>query len=252
MANQQGISEDFESWYHQWKSKSGHRPAGHRSTNRTAGMHGGPRRRHGNESNSSSSNNSSSASSIVENAVGTLIDAVNTVVSKHQRPRPSVKEETYRKMVRRLDLAERQLEKRRRNVVIFGGLSLASILTGEVGIIVLAFLFTGYKVYALTEHKRKIDHLAAECRRYEEMHIPDDKVQREKEVLRHAYNNNGRVYPERIALESDFSLSEVEHMLAICVDKHIASIELDENGRTYYYFTSLDNSDPYADLPPVK
>jgi len=70
----------------------------------------------------------------------------------------------------------------------------------------------------------------------------------EKTILRHAYERQGRVYPQMLAINSDLSLAEIEHMLNLCVDKRLASIELEEKGRTYYYFSSLDDSDPYANL----
>jgi hypothetical protein len=49
-------------------------------------------------------------------------------------------------------------------------------------------------------------------------------------------------------IESEFSLAEVENFLRYAVEKRLANIEVDANGRTFYYFSTLDNSDPYSGL----
>ena len=77
---------------------------------------------------------------------------------------------------------------------------------------------------------------------------PANFVMMEKAVLRYAFEHQGKVYPELLVIESDFSLSEVEQFLKHAVEKRLATVEIDANGRAFYYFSSLDNSDPYSAL----
>ncbi len=220
-------NENFEVWYQKYKDGHNLNAAATRFTRKTSGGNQG---------------------GVLENAVQTILDAVDTVVNKQNKPQRRMREDTYRKMVRRLDLAERQMDKKKRTLVVFGILTLIGIISTETPLILIFGSILLYKSYTTYEHKRKILKLAEECRGFEDMNFPDERQSQEKAILQHAYSHNGKVYPEVIALESEFSLSEIEHMLAICVDKHIATIELDDNGRTYYYFASFDTTDPYADL----
>jgi hypothetical protein len=105
-------------------------------------------------------------------------------------------------------------------------------------------VFTGlaaYTFYTVKEEETKLQHIALEM---ENLHSfpPLGTDETEKIILRHAFQNNGRVYPERLAIETDFSLSQIENILKTCLGKNLATLEVDESGRLFYYFVTLDES----------
>ncbi len=70
------------------------------------------------------------------------------------------------------------------------------------------------------------------------------QVDWEKEVLQCALRHSGKLYPEQLVLECDMNLATARQFLDRCVHHRIAQLEVDENGRTYYYFPSFDHSSP--------
>lgn len=244
-------SREKQSWSDEWKQNVAHA----RSRNRMKGE---------------------ATKGFLAEIVTAIVDAVDYAKEyKQSKPRiaqrPAIerlreeefrrREEAYRRIVRKMELTERRLERRKRVTTLMG------IFTGiwtlgwvfsdnDLGTIALIFGgITAWQIFNVKELQGKLGKLRGE---YEQFTLAANTSAAyyppggEKTILRHAYERNGRVYPEMLAIESDFSLAEIEQMLNTCVEKHIADIEIDEKGRRYYYFSSLDNSDPYENLtPPV-
>ncbi len=242
MAGKNKNFNNFDEWYVSWKGGSRSGSMGSRSSRRTRPN---PRKRtHQRES------SSPSAGELIGSAAQTLIEAVDTVIKKKAAPEPSAREKAFRKKKRRLAYFERKYESRKKSVVVLGLLAIGCVIMPgvSIGAGVLFGLIAGYQYYSATETNKKIARYREELDAMGTTMFPDEHNEAERHLLQHAYNNDGKVYPEVLALESDFALAEIEHVLAICVDKHIASIELDERGRTYYYFASFDQTDPWDDL----
>jgi hypothetical protein len=169
------------------------------------------------------------------------------------------REDEYYRLTRKIETTERRVEKKRKSAVVMGILAAAfgisSIFDWEIA--PLPLIFGGLSVFNLwqsREAQTKLNRLYAERDNFGALPAaPMYSQETEKTILRHAFERNGRVYPEILAINSDLSLTEIEQMLKICVEKHLAAIELDDKGRPYYYFSSLDDSDtasedPYASL----
>ncbi|MCS6807440.1 MAG: hypothetical protein RML40_01755 [Bacteroidota bacterium] len=175
------------------------------------------------------------------------------------------REETYRRLLRKLERAELRIKRSKRNTVLFSVMSacftvgmLASNIEFGAPALICAGIATMF-AYSAREHRKEYNRLQSEKRELLVLSssspaslggatISDYNVQLEKAILRYAYQNQGKVYPELFVIESEFSLAEVEHYLQHAVDKRIATIELDSNGRSVYYFSRLDMSDPYASV----
>ncbi len=178
-----------------------------------------------------------------------LSSAEQMRIEQHRR-----REESYYRLTRSIETTERRLEKKRKSFKVF------TVLTAVFGIgflfdselAVLPLLFGGLAAlnfWTTRDVEEKLRRLYGEREALGALPAaPPFPSEVEKTILRHAYERQGRVYPQMLAINSDLSLAEIEHMLNLCVDKRLASIELDEKGRTYYYFSSLDDSDPYANL----
>jgi len=178
-----------------------------------------------------------------------LSEAERMHIEQHRR-----REEDYYRLSRKIENTERRLEKKRKSFKVF------TVLTGAFGVgflfdsdfAALPLIFGGLAAlnfWTTRDVEEKLHRLYSEREAFGALpSAPTFSSEMEKTILRHAYERQGRVYPQMLAINSDLSLAEIEQMLNLCVDKRLASIELDEKGRTYYYFSSLDDSDPYANL----
>lgn len=224
------------------------------------------------------------AGEIVGEIIDTVMDAVDSALetSKATRVRidqqrgasPSAidryREETYKRLVKKLQQAERKLESSKRGMVFFSIMSVCfgiAMIVGDADFGVPALVCGGIAAmtgYSVRENRQKFFRLQAEHQEFLALGpssapmapaAPANFVLMEKAVLRYAFQHNGKVYPELLVIESEFSLSEVEQFLKHAVEKRIAALEIDANGRSFYYFSSLDNSDPYSalnqTLPPT-
>lgn len=159
-----------------------------------------------------------------------------------------------RDALKRLEKIERKISKHEKMSVIFAIVAfVCMIANGIFDWTVIGFAIGSASMfYGLKDLKLKRDFLLKEFSSSAmDTVIPDgiNTTTAEKIILKHAHAKKGKVYPEILAVESDLSLNEIEKMLRSCVDKHLATIELDKNGRTYYYFSSFDDPyDPFAEL----
>lgn len=220
------------------------------------------------------------AGEIVGEIIDTVMDAVDSAMdtAKTSRARleqqrmnaPSAvdryREETYKRLVKKLQQAEKKLESGKRGVVfsvIMSACFTVGMIFGDADLGVPALIFGGIaamSAYSVRENRQKFYRLQAEHQEFLALapspnqsptmmsSSPTNFVMMEKAVLRYAFEHQGKVYPELLVIESDFSLSEVEQFLKHAVEKRIAAVEIDANGRAFYYFSSLDNSDPYSAL----
>lgn len=243
MAGKNKNFENFDDWYVTWKGGARHESRSRRSSHRT-------RKRPTSRSYTRDERSSPSAGELIGSAAQTLIEAVDTVIKKKAAPTPSAREKNFRKKQRRLQHYERKYESRKKSVVVLGLIAGGMLILPGVNfsMAVIVGLIAGYQYYSASETLKKVNRYREELEALEYTVFPEEHNEAERHLLQHAYNNDGKVYPEVLALESDFALAEIEHVLAICVDKHIASIELDDRGRTYYYFSSFDQTDPWSEL----
>ncbi len=177
-------------------------------------------------------------------AVGEVVDVFRTRASMSGYDRQRL--EVHKKLVRTIERTEKKLEGRQKAIVVFGILTVASILLiWELPPVLFFASMTGYMAYSTHQTRKKLGRLTEEYHRLEQGDFPMAASHSiERAVMQHAYSHEGKVYPELLALEADFSLSQAEQILTACVRKRLASIELDEDGRTYYYFVRLDNVHP--------
>ena len=173
--------------------------------------------------------------------------------SKPQKERFKRHEIERRDTLHRLEKIERKIHKQEKTSVVFGVIAFVCLVTMGMEWVTFGFAIASFSMfYGLKDLKRKRDFLLAEYSTgamETVVHDGFDTTTAEKIILKHAHGKKGKVYPEILAVESDLSLNEIERMLATCVDKHLASIEIDKNGRTFYYFSSFDDPyDPFADL----
>lgn len=206
---------------------------------------------------------------IVVDAVDTAMDSAKTAQEQYKQQRanaPSAmeryREETYKRLMKKLERTEKSLEGQKKGVVF--SLIMAScfgiaMIFGDADFGVPALVFSAFAAmtaYNVRETRQKLFRLQAEHQDF--LAIPSSSsaspsipqginfAQMEKVVLRHALEHQGKVYAELLVIESEFTLSEIEQFLKYATEKRIASIEVDANGRTFYYFSTLDNSDPYS------
>ncbi len=174
-------------------------------------------------------------------AVGEIVDVFRTRASLSGYDRQRL--EAHKKLVRTIERTEKKMESRQKAIVVFGILAVASIfLFWEMEPVMLFSGLAGYMAYSTHQTRKKLNRLTEEYHRLEQGDFPMAVGYTiERAVMQHAYSHEGKVYPELLALEADFSLSQAEQILTACVQKRLASIELDEDGRTYYYFARLDN-----------
>lgn len=206
----------------------------------------------------------------VMDAVDSALDTAKTSRARFEQQRANAptaldryREETYKRLVKKLQQAERKLESGKRSVVfsvIMSGCFSVAMVFGDADFGVPALVFAGIaamSAYGVRENRQKFYRLQAEHQEFLALapastpmspSAPANFVLMEKVVLRYAFEHQGKVYPELLVIESDFSLSEVEQFLKHAVEKRIAAVEIDANGRAFYYFSSLDNSDPYSAL----
>lgn len=174
-------------------------------------------------------------------AVGEIVDVFRTRSSAANYDRQRL--EAHKKLVRTIERTEKKLEGRQKAIVVFGILAVASIfLLWEIEPVLFCTGMAGYMAYSAHQTRRKLNRLTEEFHRLEQGDFPmATGYAIERAVMQHAYSHAGKVYPELLALEADFSLSQAEQILAACVRRRMATIELDDDGRTYYYFARLDS-----------
>ncbi len=206
---------------------------------------------------------------IVVDAVDTTMDSLKDSQQAREKQRgmaaPSAmeryREETYKRLMKKMERTERSLEGKKKGVVFslimaacFG---ISSIVSGDADLGVPTMVFgamAAMTAYNVRETRQKLFRLQAEHQDF--LALPSNPsigapsitnfAYMEKAVLRHALEHNGKVYAELMVIESEFTLAEIEQFLKHASEKRLASIEVDANGRTYYYFSTLDNSDPYS------
>lgn len=229
---QKKILDDFDDWYMQWKEDV-------------------------NEKKSSFHSNAKSGASItgeiIRDVAKTIFNAVDTVIDKQRMPTSDkLRLEAHRRIARRVEREENRIEKKRKMIILFSIFTVLSIASIVEMPPFLPFVFAAIAVmqyFSLVEAKKKLLKLVDEFQRMQNGETPGFSNEIiEKTILRHAYQNNGKAYPEIIAVESEASLSEIDRVLKLCAEKRIANVELDSNGRAYYYFPSFDNYDPYKNL----
>jgi hypothetical protein len=212
---------------------------------------------------------------IVVDAVDTAMDSAKTVQQGYKQQRANApgameryREETYKRLMKKLERTEKSLEGQKKGVVF--SLIMATCFgvgmifgDGDLGVPALVFsAIAAMTAYNVRETRQKLFRLQEEHRDF--LALPSASpststsynpgvnfTAMEKVVLRHAYEHQGKVYAELLVIESEYSLSEVEQFLKHATEKRIASIEVDANGRTFYYFSTLDNSDPYSGFAPL-
>jgi hypothetical protein len=203
---------------------------------------------------------------IVVDSVDTALDAAQQA-NQQQRLKNQMtaveryREQSYKQLVRKLDTTERKLERKRKTIAVTG--IFASIFTtvsvfADGDFVVPAIVFAGLtalNIFNMRELRTKLFRLHAEHQQFLALAAdtttavaPANAIAIEKTVLRYANEHQGRVYPERVVIDSEFSLAEIEAYLKMAMEKRICELEVDGNGRTYYYFSSLDSSDPYTNL----
>lgn len=180
--------------------------------------------------------------------IGDIVEVFRNRSTLHQYERQRL--DMHKKLVRRIERLEKSLETRQKFMVISAILTVVvPILSWEFPPILLFGGLTAYLAYSIRHSKEKLAQLHSEYQRLEQGDFPMPVTYAvERSVIQHAYKHNGKVYPELLSLEADLSLSQAEGLLSSCVQKRLASIELDTDGRTYYYFSRLDTTDPYASL----
>lgn len=207
---------------------------------------------------------------IVVDAVDTAMDSAKTAQQQYKQQRANApgameryREETYKRLIKKLERTEKSLEGQKKGVVfslIMAGCFGVGMIFGDADLGVPALVFSAISAmtaYNVRETRQKLFRLQAEHQDFLAIPAsasttsPANFALMEKVVLRHALEHNGKVYPELLVIESEFTLAETEHFLRHATEKRIASIEVDANGRTFYYFSSLDNSDPYSGFAPA-
>lgn len=187
----------------------------------------------------------------IHEAGDTISEIVETFRSRstlHQYERQRL--DTHKKLVRKIERMEKSLETKQKMMVVSGILAIVvPILSWEFPPFLFFAGLAAYLAYSIRHSKDKLAQLHSDYQRLEEGNFSMPVAYAvERSVIQHAYKHNGKVYPELLALEADLSLSQTESLLSSCVQKRLASIELDTDGRTYYYFSRLDTTDPYSSL----
>lgn len=233
MHDNDNFNSHFDEWYFEKKKRNGHAS--------------GPFRSRKNKDHS----DSSSVGDWIDDAVGMVGEIVDvfrsrsTPMNGYERRRL----DAHKKLVRRIERAERKVAGKKKAIVVLGILTILSVFSWELPPVLFFAAFTVYMAYSTHEAQKKLGQLHEEYQLLEQGDFPMAVTHDvERTIMQHAFKHEGKVYPEMFALESDISLSQAEQILAMCVKKRLASIELDIDGRTYYYFAKLDNSNPYASL----
>lgn len=208
---------------------------------------------------------------IVVDAVDTAMDSAKTAQQEYKKQRANApgameryREETYKRLIKKLERTEKSLESQKKGVVFslimatcFG----VGMIFSDDGLGVPALVFSAIAAmtaYNVRETRQKLFRLQAEHQDFLALPSASATVQApanfalmEKVILRHAFDHQGKVYAELLVIECEFTLAEIEQFLKYATEKRLASIEVDANGRTFYYFSSLDNSDPYSGFAPI-
>ncbi len=149
---------------------------------------------------------------------------------------------------RRIEKLEQSIAKSRKRMAWQGSFSVfflvMSMAESEGFFAAVSFTlmcFTGFQALRLKKQKQELHHVLTSPMFG---HIPPTNADTdiEKKILRHAHNNRGIVFPELMAVQSDLALSEIERILMQCLNRQLCTIEIDDSGRRYYYFASLDFS----------
>jgi hypothetical protein len=197
---------------------------------------------------------------VVAKTVVGVMEGVNAAIEIKKEYKGKAAVEKYKRhdierrdALKRLEKIERKISKQKTMSIIFAIVAFLCMAGGAEFFVYAGFaIASGAMFYGLKDKKLKRDFLVNEfAARQMDTVIPNgfDTTTAEKIILKHAHGKKGKVYPEILAVESDLSLNEIEKMMATCVDKHLATIEIDKNGRTYYYFSSFDDPyDPFAEL----
>lgn len=204
---------------------------------------------------------------IVADAVDTAMDSAKAAQQEYKKQRAAApgameryREETYKRLIKKLERTEKSLEGQKKGVVfslIMAGCFGIGMIFGDADLGVPALVFSAIAAmtaYNVRETRQKLFRLQDEHRDFLALAPAPQTVSNfnftmmEKAVLRHALEHQGKVYAELFVIESEFSLAEIEQFLKQATEKRLANIEVDANGRTFYYFSSLDNSDPYSNF----
>ncbi|MES2766940.1 MAG: hypothetical protein V4642_13785 [Bacteroidota bacterium] len=197
---------------------------------------------------------------VVAKTVVGVMAGVNAVIEEKKSYKNSSFVEKYKRhdierrdALKRLEKIERKVQKQQKMSFIFAAVAFILLMSGAEFFVTAGFaIASGAMFYGLKDLKLKRDFLIQEfSSRAMDTIVPDgiNTTTAEKIILKHAHAKKGKVYPEILAVESELSLSEIDKMMVSCVDKHLATIEIDKNGRTYYYFSSFDDPyDPFAEL----
>lgn len=232
MHDNDNFNSHFDEWYFEKKKRNGH-------------ASGSPRSRK-----DKSHFDSSQVGDWIDGAVGIVGEIVD--VFRNRAPMNAYERrrlDAHKKLVRRIERAERKVAGKKKAIVVFGILTVLSVFSWELTPVLFFAALTTYMAYSTHEARKKLSELHEEYQLLEQGDFPMAVTHDvERTIMQHAFKHEGKVYPEMFALECDVSLSQAEQILAICVKKRLASIELDTDGRTYYYFSRLDNSNPYASL----
>lgn len=197
----------------------------------------------------------------VGDAVRSALDQASEVFSalfakQLLTPEEKARTEQYRRLVRKADQTERSAESNRKGSIFFAVGALiffvSAIFEWESGLLVPASIFGGLSFISYTtfrEKVKKLDTVRAEIAMLaSRVDVPMPvrnapsaaAISLEKVILQQAKQSKGRVYVEHVALETSGSIDQIESGLKSLVEKKIASVEFDNNGRVYYYFPSFD------------
>lgn len=192
----------------------------------------------------------SAAKSILTNSLNYIADAMETPSTMSASSRSAMLQyEAYRNTLRRVQRTEHKVESTKKGVVIMAVITVViSLASREIEPFLIFGGITTVLYFELQSQKKKFQRLLAELASYGNVQEITADVTSEKIVLQFAHRNRGKVYPEVLVLQTELSLQDVEKVLQSCVERKICSVELDGNGRMYYYFATLDNLDPYSQL----
>lgn len=232
MHDNNNFNSHFDEWYFEKKKRNGHTFGYSRS------------RRAKKDSRSSSVNHWLDEAVGI---VGEIVDVFRTRSSMNGYERRKL--DAHKKLVRRIERAERKVSGKKKAIVVFALLTMVSVFSWEVPPVLFFAALTVYMTYSTYEARKKLEQLYEQYEMLEQGDFPMAVTHDiERAIMQHAFKHEGKVYPEMFALETDVSLSQAEQILALCVKRRLASIELDTDGRTYYYFARLDNFNPYSSL----
>ncbi len=147
------------------------------------------------------------------------------------------------KLRRRIALLEYRIERDKRKARSLG---IWAAITLIVGLLPLTLIFIGVAVVRYMKYRSRQEELHTLREQYRMAVAGTSDAQRqvdlEKKVLQAALRHQGKVYPEQLVLECDITLAVAQRFLEQCLKHRIAQLEVDERGRTYYYFPTFDQS----------